>query len=168
MVIYHLQKEKLPPVFEPFWNSFHFSIKCALLPTRGWTIKKVLNTATPWGGSFYLKISLICPYWFYALAFLSVFSFFCRRSGGDASSDTRPLAPPRPPYVWLRTKTNHQVNTPQRSWNFSLTRIMPDNVSKSSLFLVLLHIISHQNQSFPLKTHQVLSAFFNNIGFFWW
>ena len=150
MIIYHLQKEKLPPVFEPFWNSFHFSIKCALLPTRGWTIKKVLNTATPWGGSFYLKISLICPYWFYALAFLSVFSFFCRRSGGDASSDTRPLAPPRPPYVWLRTKTNHQVNTPQRSWNFRLTRIVPDHVSKSSFFWVYF-IISHQSKLFPLK-----------------
>ena len=138
----HLPFTKGKIVFEPFWNSFHFSIKCALLPTRGWTIKKVLNTATPWGGSFYLKISLICPYWFYALAFLSVFSFFCRRSGGDASSDTRPLAPPRPPYVWLRTKTNHQVNTPQRSWNFRLTRIVPDHVSKSSLFLVLLHHIT--------------------------
>ena len=150
MIIYHLQKEKLPPVFEPFWNSFHFSIKCALLPARGRTIKKVLNTATPWGGSFYLKISLICPYWFYALAFLSVFSFFCRRSGGDASSDTRPLAPPRPPYVWLRTKTNHQVNTPQRSWNFRLTRIMPDHVSKSSFFWVYF-IISHQSKLFPLK-----------------
>ena len=136
MVIYHSQKEKLPPVFEPFWNSFHFSIKCALLPTRGWTIKKVLNTATPWGGSFYLKVSLICPYWFYALAFLSVFSFFCRCPDGcDAGADTRDpwrhsglhmsgYAPAQPPPVNTPLKT--------KNWNTKIQKNAKTEIQKDN------------------------------------
>ena len=137
----HLPFTKGKIVFEPFWNSFHFSIKCALLPTRGWTIKKVLNTATPWGVVFtwkYLWSALIGSMPWHFCQFSHFFA------GGRVAMPVLIRAPWRHPGLHMSgyALTNHQVNTPQRSWNFRLTWIVPDHVSKSSFFLGLLHHIT--------------------------
>ena len=63
---------------------------------------------------------------YFAFLIASIAWHFCQFShffaGGwvafDAGADTRPLAPPRPPYVWLRTTpktTPGQVNTPLKT-----------------------------------------------------
>ena len=72
---------------------------------------------------------------------------FCQFShffaGGRVAMPVLIRAPWRHPGLHMSgyALTNHQVNTPQRSWNFRLTWIVPDHVSKSSFFLGLLHHI---------------------------